>query len=433
MRIGASRSSSRRFSRMSRLSRLSRNSGSSSDGSSRTSLLVNSIAAVASVVAEQRPQDAAGDAFDEVLAVEERAAVDGEEPHARARDRGRGRRGPSGTAARRRPRSDASELARSLAQSISIALATSVATTVSSASSSGRTPAAVRSRSRRRRRAGRAPSRARRPGSRRRPGRAAGSHVPGASPPRSSYARRTVRAYASILPRLPTRIGSARGRGHADDALADADLGPDALGRVAVAGDRVEALAALVEQQQQRVLVAEELGEPVNDVPDEAVEVGAARQAPAQLGEPPGRRRVEPALVRSRSAGCAVGGRRIAGAAQPTDALELDDAVDVGAAQLEDALHPRERRDGVDVAPQAFEQRAPPLGALVLQDELVAVVGRTDRRRRRTRAGSRRGCASSSRRTGSTARHGRRRPCARARGASRWACRRRTPSRSRRG
>jgi hypothetical protein len=39
-------------------------------------------------------------------------------------------------------------------------------------------------------------------------------------------------------------------RGHADDAVTDHDLGTDALLGISVTRDRVEALAALVEQEQ---------------------------------------------------------------------------------------------------------------------------------------------------------------------------------------
>ena len=98
-------------------------------------LLVGELdASLAFVVTEQHPQDAPGDALDEVVAVEERAAVDREEAHAggrRARRPAPPRGAPGITGRRRR------SAARSWAQSISIALATSVATTVNSASSSG--------------------------------------------------------------------------------------------------------------------------------------------------------------------------------------------------------------------------------------------------------------------------------------------------------
>ena len=80
------------------------------------------------------------------------------------------------------------------------------------------------------------------------------------------------------------RLGTRRG--HADDAVTDAHLRPDTLGRVAVAGDRVEALAVLVEQQEQRVLVPEQVGEAHERGAHQRVEVGAAGEAAAQLREP---------------------------------------------------------------------------------------------------------------------------------------------------
>ena len=46
----------------------------------------------------------------------------------------------------------------------------------------------------------------------------------------------------------PHRLGASRG--HADDAVADPHLRPDALGRVPVAGDGEELLAPLVEEEQ---------------------------------------------------------------------------------------------------------------------------------------------------------------------------------------
>ena len=71
------------MSRISRLSRLSLNPGSSRLGSRRSSRLVKSTRPSRDVLAQQCPEDAAGDALDQVVAVEERAAVDGEEAHAR--------------------------------------------------------------------------------------------------------------------------------------------------------------------------------------------------------------------------------------------------------------------------------------------------------------------------------------------------------------
>ena len=92
---------------------------------------------------------------------------------------------------------------------------------------------------------------------------------------------------------------------------------------------------------------------------DERVEIRAAAEALAQLRERAG----GPDRLTSRRCGF---GR---------DPIELDDAVDVGAPQLEDPLHAGERGDGFDVAVQPLEHRAAPLGALVAQHEPVLVVG----------------------------------------------------------
>ena len=69
------------------------------------------------------------------------------------------------------------------------------------------------------------------------------------------------------------------------DAVAELHLRADALGLVAVAGDREQASPVLVEQQQHRVLVAEQLGQAVDGDPHERVEVAAPRELGAQLAE----------------------------------------------------------------------------------------------------------------------------------------------------
>ena len=66
--------------------------------------------------------------------------------------------------------------------------------------------------------------------------------------PWASNACRTDVEYFTIWRRLPTRIGTHSGRGQADQPLAHRDLGAHTFGVVAVARDRVEALAVLVEQ-----------------------------------------------------------------------------------------------------------------------------------------------------------------------------------------
>ena len=216
-------------------------------------MLVKSMRPSRAWCAEEHPQHPTGDALDEVVAVEERAAVDGEEAHPRRR---RARRRDRRTGRDARP-SPASAAARSCAQSISIALATSVATTPSSASSS--TP---------KRQLGLALDRehphelaqhhgrdrhlalrAREPGQRDlAPGRLTAALL--VDPAHAARVRQHVPQVAH-----PHRLG-ALGH-HADHAFAHAHLGPDAFGLVAVAGDRVEPLARLVDEQQQRVRVAE--------------------------------------------------------------------------------------------------------------------------------------------------------------------------------
>jgi hypothetical protein len=81
----------------------------------------------------------------------------------------------------------------------------------------------------------------------------------------------------------PHRLGAVGH--HADDAVAHAHLGTDAFARVAVAGDGEEALALLVEQEEQGVLVAEQLGEARQGGADDGVEVGAAGETLAQPGQ----------------------------------------------------------------------------------------------------------------------------------------------------
>ena len=63
------------------------------------------------------------------------------------------------------------------------------------------------------------------------------------------------------LAQVPDPQRRAAGGRHADEPLADGHLRADALGLVAAAGDREEAPPVLVEQQHERVLVAEQLGQ----------------------------------------------------------------------------------------------------------------------------------------------------------------------------
>ena len=63
------------------------------------------------------------------------------------------------------------------------------------------------------------------------------------------------------------------------------DLGADALVGESLAGDRVEPAAVLVEQHEQAVLVAEDVGEAVDRRADDGVEVGAAAQPRDELAD----------------------------------------------------------------------------------------------------------------------------------------------------
>ena len=211
------------------------------------------------VVPEQRPQDPARDALDEVVAVEEGAAVDREEAHvrtrattsvsSRARRRACGRRRLLAALA---PRSTSIALATIDATTVSIASSASVNATVSVLSTTS-TPTSWPRAS-----AGTATrlSASASPGT--------GISRPGPICPWSSNERRTVRPYLRHLAEVadPDRRGTSRG--HADDAFADHDLGPDAFVGIAVARDRVEPPPLLVEEQEERVLVAEQLGEAVD-------------------------------------------------------------------------------------------------------------------------------------------------------------------------
>ena len=217
MRMGASRSSRRRFSRMSRLSKLSLKSGRSSVGSSRTSRLVKSTRPSWSYWREQRPQDPAGHALDEVVAVEEGAAVDREE----ADVGGPGRRGSHPIRAL-----DAGRVAsaiRSSARIVSIALAEQRG---DDAERAPRRPAVGLGDCSSRPRARRPPARARRrappSGCPPRPAPARGISWPGPMSPDSSNERRTDPCVLRHLPEAPDPTALARLGRHADHALARA-------------------------------------------------------------------------------------------------------------------------------------------------------------------------------------------------------------------
>ena len=249
----------------------------------------------------------------------------------------------------------ASPAARSCAQSISIALATIVATTTSSASSSGpntpgfalsitTTPTSCPSTM-----AGTATwlSASARPGQRD----LATRHLAAVLLVRAPDGARVREHPPEVAD--PHRLGTVGD--HADDAVAHPHLGPDAFARVAVAGDGEQALAVFVEEEQQRVLVAEQLGQARQRRAHERVEIGAPGQALAQTAPACGPVRRRRAARRS----------RVRHVDRSRHRLELDHPVDVGAAQLEDALHPGERGDGVDVAPQPLEHGPPAFGAFV--------------------------------------------------------------------
>ena len=98
---------------------------------------------------------------------------------------------------------------------------------------------------------------------------------------RPAHGLRVLRHLAEVAE--PDRRGARRG--HPDDAVTDDDFRSDSLRRVPVAGNRVEPPPFLVEEQQRRMLVAEQLGEAVDRRTDDRVEVGAAVEPSGQLGE----------------------------------------------------------------------------------------------------------------------------------------------------
>ena len=185
---------------------------------------------------------------------------------------------------------------------------------------------------------------------------------------RAAYGAR-VREHLTEVPD-PHRLGA--GRGHADDAFADAHLRPDTLGRVPDARDRVQPLARLVEQHEQRVLVPEQLRQARQRRAHERVEIGTAGEARAELARggtaAPRRTRASLTEPTSRPIAC------IGQVDRRGNQVELRPRGRRRAAQLEDVLHAGERSDRVDVTPEPFEQRAPPLRPLVREEQPVAVV-----------------------------------------------------------
>lgn len=79
------------------------------------------------------------------------------------------------------------------------------------------------------------------------------------------------------------RLASCRGR--SDQPLADLDLGAHRVGVEPVAGDRVQAPALLVEEQEMAVPMAEQLVERLERGVEQRFEAAAAGDAPGQLGE----------------------------------------------------------------------------------------------------------------------------------------------------
>ncbi len=293
--------------------------------------------AVGAVLAQQRPQDAAGDALDQVVAVEERAAVDGEEPHARVDGPSRVAGAVPGPDGRRRD----SSLARSSVRTCSMALAeqrrrrrraallvgrrrTPPARSLSTTS----TPTSCAERHRRHDEPALGARRAR----------ASGPRGPGATPPRVLELRRIDREYLVICRRLPTRTGSQRAAAMPIEPVADDHLGADALG-VEARGCRSCRGAGPSSSSSSRwhVAVAEQLVEPVEGGVDERVEVGAASDPRRPARRAP-----------SRPATAAGGVRHVGPAASPDgcrrDLLDVDHPEDVGRPQPEDVLHARAAR-----------------------------------------------------------------------------------------
>lgn len=108
-----------------------------------------------------------------------------------------------------------------------------------------------------------------------------------------------------------------------------------------MAGDRVQPLALLVAKQQHRVHVTEQIGEAVDGHLNEGVEVAAAAESGAELGEAAAGRGVgpdrtaPPCLFRQ--------GRPLHGV------LDADHPVDVGRPQAKDLLQTLDYGHRVDV------------------------------------------------------------------------------------
>jgi hypothetical protein len=139
-------------------------------------------------------------------------------------------------------------------------------------------------------------------------------------------------------------------RGDADQALAQRHLGADAGGRIAEARQRVERAAGFVEHRQQRVADAEAVRQRAERAVREAGQVVAGTEVGdgfAQLQQRVGRRR------RRQQA--------------RVDVLDVEHAIDIGAAQRKHLGHAAARRDAGELGLHVFEQRAGGFGAQIVQ------------------------------------------------------------------
>ena len=163
--------------------------------------------------------------------------------------------------------------------------------------------------------------------------------------------------------------------GHADHAVAERDLGTEARGVVAAAGDHEQprrAHAAGVEQQQHRVRDAEFGVQRRQRVVEQRRQVGVGGDAAGQRPQ------------QGQRAAARLGRRR----ARTGHRLDRQHAVDVRAAQPEHAGHAGVRGDAGQPRAHRLEQRPGLLGAEVAQLQPPAAAGpRVDHQRSRIRVG----------------------------------------------
>lgn len=175
------------------------------------------------------------------------------------------------------------------------------------------------------------------------------------------------------------RCGAAPQRRHAHHALADRDLRSHPFGVVAVAGDRVQPVALLIDQEQQRVSVAEQLSQAIDGHADQGVEISTPVQSRTQLAQAGRGRRVGPGRTPSRG----LLGHRRAVRQRPLDA---NHPVDVSPPKVKYVLHAVQRGDSIHVVAQVLERGTPPLGPLVHDRHPVLVVrARVDHEQARPR------------------------------------------------